>query len=107
METALDTYRNQVTRLPLCDATFFAEAMARYRARDESAARDISGRCLRVALRLGEERARQLGSPDILDAVQEANRGLWKAITTFAGNDVDEFLTYAQARIQEHLPALA
>jgi hypothetical protein len=107
METPLEIYKHHLTNLPACDAAFFAEALARYRAGDESAARDISGRCLGLALRLGEERARELGSAAILEVVQEANRGLWKAITTFAGNDLDEFLLYARERIQERLAVLA
>jgi DNA-directed RNA polymerase specialized sigma subunit len=107
METPLDIYRQKVTKLPACDADFFADAIARYRAGDESAARDISSRCLGIALRMGEERSQTLGSAEILEAVQEANRGLWKAIKTFPGNDLEEFLRYAQECIHEHLTALA
>src|SRR5205814_3175785 len=86
METSLEIYRGCVAKLPACDAEFFSEALARYRAGDERAARDISGRCLGLALRLGEERSHELGSTETLEAVQEANRRLWKSITTFAGN---------------------
>ncbi len=76
METSLEIYRRHLAKLPACDADFFADALARYRAGDESAARDISGRCLHLALQHGEERAHELGSIEILEAVQEANRGL-------------------------------
>jgi uncharacterized protein YcaQ len=107
METSLEIYRHRLANLPACDAEFFADALARYRAGAESAARDISGRCLGLALRLGEDRARELGSVETLEAVQEANRGLWKAITTFAGNDLEEFHRYARECIQERLAALA
>jgi DNA-directed RNA polymerase specialized sigma subunit len=106
MESALDMYRNRVTELPACDSAFLTEAMARYRAGDESAARDISGRCLGLALRLAEEVARKQSSVEIIDAIQEANRGLWLAITTFSGNDLPEFISYAQERIQERLTVL-
>ena len=61
METPLEMYRSRLASLPVCDAAFFAEALARYRAGDESAARDISGRCLAIALQLGEERAPRVG----------------------------------------------
>src|SRR5690242_20082749 len=44
METPLEIYRRHLADLPACDAEFFAEALTRYRAGDESAARDISGR---------------------------------------------------------------
>jgi DNA-directed RNA polymerase specialized sigma24 family protein len=107
METPLEIYRRHLADLPACDAAFFAEALARFRAGDESAARDISARCLGLALRLGEERARELGSVEALEVVQEANRGLWEAITTFPGNDLEEFLLYAQERMQQRLAVLA
>jgi hypothetical protein len=108
METSsLEIYRRRLATLPACDAAFFTEALARYRAGDEGAARDISGRCLGLALRLGEERAQELGSIETLEAVQEANRGLWNAIATFTGSDLEEFLRHARECIEERLSALA
>jgi len=107
METPLELYRQQLSTLPPCDPAFFADALNRYRAGDTSAAREISGRCLRLALVLGEDRARQLGAADVLDMIQEANRGLWKAVTTYAGNDLDDFLRFANDCIQEQLAAPA
>src|SRR5579862_9284924 len=58
METPLDIYRRVVGEQPACDAPFFSEALSRYRAGDEQAAREISGRCLRFALAIAEEHAR-------------------------------------------------
>jgi hypothetical protein len=107
METALEIYRQHLAGVPACDAEFFVQALARYRGGDDAAARDISGRCLSMALQLGEERARELGAVAILEVVQEANHGLWKAITTFSGKDFDEFQRYARECIEKRLAVFA
>src|SRR5262249_36884810 len=67
VESHLESYRRHLASLPACDAAFFGEALTRYRAGDEAAAREISGRCLVLALRLGEERAREVGSLETLE----------------------------------------
>jgi DNA-directed RNA polymerase sigma subunit (sigma70/sigma32) len=106
METALETYRRVIASQPTCNDSFFTESLARYRSGDESAARDISGSCLRLALQLVEHHSADPASPSF-DAIQEANAGLMDAITTFAGDDLHDFLRYAQDRIQQRLAALA
>ena len=85
METPLETYRRVVSQQPACEPQFFSEALSRYRAGDESAARSISGSCLRLALAIAEEHSKEAPSSPLLDVIQEANAGLMEAITTFAG----------------------
>src|SRR5207247_1326247 len=63
METALESYRRIIAEQPTCDDRFFAQALARYRAGDESAAREISGSCLRIALQLAERHAADAAGP--------------------------------------------
>jgi DNA-directed RNA polymerase sigma subunit (sigma70/sigma32) len=106
MATALETYRRVIAAQPTCNDSFFTEALARYRAGNESAARDISGSCLRLALQIVETHSPDPASPSF-DAIQEANAGLMEAITTFGGDDFQDFLHYAQERIQQRLAALA
>src|SRR5258708_1181621 len=98
METALEIYRRPIAVQPTCDDSFFAEALARYRAGNESAARDISGSWLRLALQVVEGHSADAASPSF-DAIQEANAGLMEAITTFAGDDLQDFLQHAHERI--------
>src|SRR5689334_18395181 len=66
METPLETYRRIVDVQPACDAAYFSGAIARYRAGDERAAREISGRCLRFALAVAEEHLKGAPSPPLL-----------------------------------------
>jgi DNA-directed RNA polymerase sigma subunit (sigma70/sigma32) len=105
METALEIYRRVIAAQPTCDEVFFSEALVRYRAGDQAAARDISGRCLRMALQLAEGHAADPAAPSF-DAIQEANAGLMEAITTFAGGNLQDFLHYAQVRIEQRLTSL-
>ena len=107
MEPALDTYRHLVAEQPACEARFFAQALAEYRAGDESAARKLSASCLRLALKYAEEQAANgSGSVPIFDLIQEANAGLMEAITTFPGEEMQEFLRYAHERMQQRLAVL-
>jgi DNA-directed RNA polymerase specialized sigma subunit len=107
METPLEIYRRVVAEQPACDAPFFSAALSRYRAGDEQAAREISGRCLRFALAVAEEHAKGALSLPLLDMVQEANVGLMEAITAYSGDDLDDFMDYARLRIQRRVAALA
>src|SRR5438067_3295642 len=88
METPLEIYRRVVGEQPACDAPFFSEALFRYRAGNEQAAREISGRCLRFALAIAEEHAKGEPALPLLDVVQEANVGLMEAITAYSGDDL-------------------
>jgi DNA-directed RNA polymerase sigma subunit (sigma70/sigma32) len=106
METPLETYRRVVAEQPTCDPPFFVEALSRYRSGDGSAARSISGSCLRFALALAEERAREAPTLDLFDVIQEANAGLMEAITTFPGAELHDFLDYARGRIQRRIADL-
>jgi DNA-directed RNA polymerase sigma subunit (sigma70/sigma32) len=106
METALETYRRVVAEQPACDAVSFAEALARYRAGDDSAARAISGSCLRVALKVAEDQACDSRALPLFDRIQEANAGLMDAIATFPGSSLAEFLSYALERMHQRLAVL-
>jgi DNA-directed RNA polymerase sigma subunit (sigma70/sigma32) len=106
MTTPIETYRRVVGEQPTCDAPFFADALSRYRAGDESAARLISGSCLRFALAIAEERTKAVPALALLDAIQEANAGLMEAITTFPGDDLHDFMEHARLRIHQRIDAL-
>jgi DNA-directed RNA polymerase sigma subunit (sigma70/sigma32) len=105
--SALDTYRQHVLAQPTCEAQWFAQALVRFRGGDEAAAREISARCLQVALRFAEDRAACLSSHPLFDLIQEANAGLMVAIRTFDGHSLAEFLTHAEEQMNQRLLVLS
>jgi DNA-directed RNA polymerase sigma subunit (sigma70/sigma32) len=107
MQTVLENYRRFVAEQPVCDGVFFAEALGRARAGDVNAARDICGRCLRFALAAADERVKAAPSPPLFDVIEEANLALMEAITTYAGDDVQDFMTYARLRMEQRVAAVA
>ena len=106
METALEAYRRIVADQPICDERLFAEALARYRSGEESAARVISASFLRLALEMAEPRSAG-GESRLFDLIQEANAGLMEAIADFTGGNLQEFLPFARDRIERRLTILA
>jgi DNA-directed RNA polymerase sigma subunit (sigma70/sigma32) len=106
MDTPVETYRRIVGAQPTCDPPFFAAALSGHRAGDESAARRLCGSCLRFALAVAERHAQEASTLSLLDVIQEANAGLMEAITTFPGDDLDDFLKYADLRIRQRLAVL-
>lgn len=107
MESPLETYRQHVLGQPICEAQWFAAALGRFRGGDEAAAKEISARCLHVALRFAEDRAVSLPSHSMFDLIQEANAGLMQAVTTFDGGDLPEFLRFAEEQMNQRLLVLS
>ncbi|MBY0523306.1 MAG: hypothetical protein K2R98_07900 [Gemmataceae bacterium] len=106
MEDALEVYRRIIAEQPICESSSFADALARYRAGDEMGARTISATCLRMALQIAERRAQSFAAFSLLDLAQEANVGLMGAITTFPGDSLEEFLVFAEEKINQRLALL-
>ena len=102
MNAALESYRNQVCGLPELEDHWFPEALTRARQGDDEARRRILGCGLKTALQIAEEE-REEKDLETLDLVEEANRGLTKALTTFQGSTAEEFLRHATGTIRTHI----
>ena len=107
MESSLETYRQHVLGQPICEAQWFAAALGRFRGGDGAASREISARCLHLALRFAENRAVLLPTYPLFDLIQEANAGLMQAVTTFEGTDLPEFLRFAEEQMNQRLLVLS
>src|SRR5438105_4336091 len=101
MDTPLEMYQNAISEVPDLTEQSFNDALNRYRTGDEAAARDISGGCLRLAMGIAEKYARKYSGHDLLDLIQDANGGLFLAVTTFKGDDLQQFLRYTEEKIHE------
>ena len=106
MDTDLGEYRRVVDQQPACDEAWFAERLTRLRSGDEAAGREISGSCLRLALRLAEEMPNPPASWSLLDLIQEANAGLVEGLASFTGTSAADFLQHARQTITRRLDSL-
>ncbi len=75
-----------------CADPWFKEQLARYRTGDEKGLRSISERCLGRVLAIAKKHWRPDSHVSLLDAVQEGNGALVKAIEHCRATTSDEFL---------------
>jgi DNA-directed RNA polymerase specialized sigma subunit len=106
VDEAVASYLKQLAELPDQDRVWYLEKLARMRTGDDSARRAVSGSCLRLAFELAQRRTADLPDWSLLDLVQEANVGLWKATRTFTGSTGDEFRAFATQVIDQRLGML-
>jgi DNA-directed RNA polymerase specialized sigma subunit len=93
MNDPIERYMSLIAQIPdgLPDP-WFAEQMARCRAGDEAALRQLSERCLKRVLTLAKKHWRADGPTSWLDTVQVGNAVLVKAIRECSANKAEEFL---------------
>jgi DNA-directed RNA polymerase sigma subunit (sigma70/sigma32) len=100
----LELYESQVTEITdVCADAWFAEQLTRCRAGDRAASRRISESCLARVLAIAKKHWRPDCSAPLLDAVQEGNAALAKAIKQFSGNTADEFLREMTAAVERRV----
>jgi hypothetical protein len=87
----------------VCADPWFAEQLAQYRVGDEAALRRISGSCLGRVLAIAKKHWRPDSRATLLDAVQEGNGALVKAIQQFSGTTADEFLRQMTAAVERRI----
>lgn len=85
MDDWLEQYQGQIEQQPTCEETWFQEQWRNSQSGNEAAGRNISGSCLRLALRIAQQRAVQFPERDLVDFVEEANAGLMEAVLSFGG----------------------
>jgi hypothetical protein len=107
VESALELYRQKVSELPACEEPWFSGTLQRLRSGEEDQVREISGRCLHLALALAEARAGKRDEAELFDQIQEANAALLESIHSFKGTGWDEFRRHAEQTITRRLAACA
>ena len=100
----LSDYRSQIESLPVCNDSWFSDAMRKCRAGGKESCRRICESFLWYTLELADIFAEAHSeSNSVLDLVQEANAALLASITTFQGHTLEQFKAHAKDAIQDRL----
>lgn len=100
-------YEEQVEAITeACVDPWFGAQFAAYRAGDETAWRAISGRCLRLVLRIAKRTWKPGTRLSALDLVQEGNWELVRTIRGFPGGTAEKFLREVNERVAQRLTLL-
>ena len=108
----MEMYERAVGSMPsVSDEYWLAEQLAKCRAGDETALRQISERCLAMVLEIAKNAGGgTLADDQLLDAVQEGNAALINAIGEFRGSTTVEFVSQianvVQARVASFIHGL-
>lgn len=102
----MDLYRAKIADVPKYQDPAFGDLLRQFRAGDEAAGRAITGGHLGMALALVETLPEPPAGLKPIDAVQEANAGLWEALVTFPGATADEFADHARRAVMTWLANL-
>jgi hypothetical protein len=103
----IQTYRSALGGQPPCADPWFADTLSRWRAGDDGAWREISGRCLARVLDAVERRFPDRGEEALLDLVQDANAALVRAIKSFPGTSATDFFAHLDRELGRELDVLA
>jgi hypothetical protein len=106
-ELWLDQYKAMLRALPPRDDREFAGVLARYRAGNEQAGREITGSFLRHALDTAERIAEETGKPLPKAVLEHANAGLVDALESFTGASSEEFARHAEECIRRRLASFS
>jgi DNA-directed RNA polymerase sigma subunit (sigma70/sigma32) len=102
--SALEIYESHLSAITdVCTDPWFAEQLALYRAGDEAAWRRISASCLGQVLTIVKQHWRRGSPATLLDAVQEGNAAVVKAIKEFSGSTAHEFLPQMNAAVKRRI----
>src|SRR5437667_12198555 len=74
--------------------TWFAERLARSRSGEELARRELAGSCLCLVFSLAVEYGIRFNDEELLEAVQVANNGLMRAVKSYRGHDLGDFMEH-------------
>src|SRR5258708_39370195 len=100
MESALEIYRSSLVGLPVCEDSWFARELAKYRSGNSEARGRILSSCLPTVLRIAESNWREDCGIPLLDLMQEGNAELVRALKEFSGCGASEFVQYVEGRVQ-------
>src|SRR5688572_26948764 len=99
MSQTLDYYRSVIEQQPHCDDAWLTERLARTRAGDDTARREILGSYLRLALTCVQTTS--LSEVDPSELIEEANAGLEEGLRAFRGQTTAEL----EACLRQHVQA--
>jgi hypothetical protein len=104
----LDLYLARIDACPTLDDSWFPEALARMRAQDASARREICASLLRIAFALSNrefllDHGANGSAGLLLDYIQEANVGIAEGLETFAGDTTAELLQHVETHVTRAL----